>query len=82
MTLNEIKNAVMEGKLKNLQIDKEFDKAKSTQPVDFNVMINGKNWKKSGQPVLFKDHSRAVKAANTISAKRMVTTQVVPVKRS
>ena len=75
-----IKN-VVEGKLKNQQIDQEFDSIHSRFPVNFTVMINGKMWKRNGEPILFKDHTTAINAANKITAARNVTTQVVQTKR-
>lgn len=74
MRLYEIIN---EGRLKNHEIDKDFNRI----PIDFNVMINGKIWCRNGEPVLFKDHAAALRAADKITADRNITTQVVPSKR-
>jgi hypothetical protein len=49
--------------------------------MDFSVMINGKTWKRNGEPVLFKDHAAALRAADKITADRNITTQVVPLRR-
>ena len=68
---------LFEGKLKNLQIDKDFDRV----PMDFTVMVNGKTWKRNGEPVVFRDHASALRAADKITADRNITTQVVPLKR-
>ena len=78
MKLSEL---IHEGYWKNKQIDADFVKSSSRQPTDFNVMINGKIWKRNGEPVLFKDHASALRAADKITASRNITTQVVPTKR-
>ena len=78
MKLSEI---ISEGYWKNKQIDQEFDRASARLGVDFTVMINGKTWKRNGEPVLFKDHAAALKAADRITATRNITTQVVPVRK-
>jgi len=72
---------ISEGYWKNKQIDMNFDKSSSNQPVDFTIMINGKTWKRNGEPILFKDHATALSAADRITATRNITTQVVPLKR-
>lgn len=72
---------LFEGRVKQMAYDREFDNTHSREPVGFNVMINGKIWTKNGEPVHFKDHSSALHAANTITAKRNITTQVVPIKK-
>jgi len=73
---------ISEGYWKNKQIDTDFDKSSSRQPMDFSVMVNGKTWKRNGVPVLFRDHAAALRAADKITADRNITTQVVPLKRN
>ena len=73
---------ISEGYWKNKQIDTDFDKSSSRQPMDFSVMVNGKTCKRNGVPVLFRDHAAALRAADKITADRNITTQVVPLKRN
>jgi hypothetical protein len=47
---------------------------------NFNVMINGKVWKKEGNPVLFTTHNEALSAANSIMNRYQKATQVVRVR--
>lgn len=64
-----------EGKVKNDAIDRAFDT--SNKKARFAIMINGKLWLKNGTPVHFNDYASALKSANSITAKKNITTQVV-----
>lgn len=78
MKIDEI---ISEGRVKQLAYDIEYDKAHSRKPVEFNVMINGKVWRRNGVAVPFKDYSTALRAADKITADRNITTQVIQAKR-
>lgn len=67
-----------ENKLEQARYNAQFDKQMSTKPAIFNVMVNGKIWKRNGIPVPFKDYAAARSAADKITANRNITTQVVP----
>ena len=67
---------IEEGKLKNLQIDREFDNAHKKK--EFAVMVNGKLWRKQGVVVKFKDYTTARNAADKITARCNITTQILP----
>jgi hypothetical protein len=69
-----------EGKLKNFQINKDFNNSKSP-PDEFCILINGKVWKKKGKTVVIKDMAAALKVADIITARHNITTQVIPVKK-
>ena len=47
---------------------------------EFNILVNGRLWKKNGKPVVFKSFSAADKAVTTISLKYNKTAQVVKAK--
>ena len=70
---------LFEGRVKNLAIDAEFDRLnKKPSPQQFKVMVNGRVWLRDGKPVTFNSHSSATKAADTISSRKNITTQVLP----
>ena len=74
-------NTYFENRVEQARYNKEYDDQYSSTPVQFAVMINGKIWKRKGEPVLFPDHATALRAADKITADRNITTQVVPHKR-
>ncbi len=45
---------------------------------DWNVMVNGKIWKRDGVPVIFRTKDAAEKVAGTIMARYQKATQVLP----
>lgn len=73
---------LFEGRVKQLAYDLEYDRATARKPAEFNVMINGKIWRRNGVAVPFKDYAAALRAANKITADRNITTQVVQSKKN
>lgn len=69
-----------EGKLKNFQINKDFD-APPPKRDEFCILIHGKVWKRNGKVVLIKDMEAALKVADIITARYNTTTQVLPYKK-
>lgn len=75
---------LFEGYWKNIDIQRQ-ERPSVPAPVvkplaqKFQVLINGKPWKKDGKLVTFTSHDAAQRSADTISARYMRTTQVLPV---
>lgn len=74
-----------EGYWKNIDIARQEGRWKPPEevapaPQMFHVLVNGKVWKKEGQPVEFTDQGKAAKAATTISNRYNKVTQVIPAK--
>lgn len=70
-----------EGYWKNIDIARQERPAPPSvlnKPKRFHVLINGKVWKKNGEPVEFTSQGSAQRAADTIRTRRNITTQVVP----
>lgn len=57
-----------------------FPEPKKPHLGNWNVMINGKIWKKEGSPVTFSTYNAAEKVADTIMARYQKATQVIPAK--
>lgn len=70
---------LFEGRVKNAALDAAFKRTPAPVEVQkFGILINGKLWKKDGKTVIFNNESTAKKSANSITLRRDITTQVVP----
>ena len=70
---------LFEGYYKNLDILRQENRPRiPSQPnAHFNVLVNGKVWKKNGVPVNFLSRESAERAANTITKTYNKVTQVI-----
>jgi hypothetical protein len=68
---------IFEGYWKNIDIQNQ---EKNSIPLTFNILVDGKVWKKNGIPVEFKNRESAQGTADTITGRYNKTTQIAPVR--